>query len=238
MVVKIGLEELEETELRILVVEILQTLGETKNINDEVIDSVKRRFVHLKGLNVYREHMRNDVEGYAGIILNETLEKVKTIREKSANLSWKSSLFKKSNSEAIRAQAVKLRKKADELNKLGSNIVAIAQKIIEEEAKMEADELLQSADMELFGTNSMPANRKPVPPEWKDSLYEQQKGLCFGCKRRFEVRNLSVDHIKPVQLGGETELGNLQLLCQSCNSTKGTGTQEELISKLTKSGIL
>jgi 5-methylcytosine-specific restriction endonuclease McrA len=33
---------------------------------------------------------------------------------------------------------------------------------------------------------------------------------------------LNVDHIKPWSEGGETELGNLQTLCDACNQGKGS----------------
>ena len=36
----------------------------------------------------------------------------------------------------------------------------------------------------------------------------------------------------------EIRINNLQLLCATCNSTKGTGTQAELISRLKEQGVL
>ncbi len=158
------------------------------------------------------------------------------IRKKSVQLREKATEFGASNSKVIRAYSLELREKASELDKWDTN--SIKRKIQEEEAKAETVALLQSADMELIGIDSVPAGRKPIPLEWKNDLYEQQKGLCLGCREKFEMRNLSVDHIKPVRSGGETEPNNLQLLCQYCNSKKGTGTQEELIERLQKDGIL
>ncbi|MCG9132166.1 HNH endonuclease [Candidatus Poribacteria bacterium] len=45
------------------------------------------------------------------------------------------------------------------------------------------------------------------------------------------------DHILPRSQGGTDHPKNLQLLCQACNSTKGQGTQEELIERLKAQGI-
>ena len=64
------------------------------------------------------------------------------------------------------------------------------------------------------------------------SLYGQQEGLCNGCREHFPFRNMTVDHKTPQNKGGTDHLDNLQLLCGACNSTKGTGTQAELLSKL------
>lgn len=53
----------------------------------------------------------------------------------------------------------------------------------------------------------------------------------------FPLRNLTIDHVLARKWGGGDDLRNLQLLCQVCNSTKNTGTQEELISKLVDAGL-
>ena len=72
----------------------------------------------------------------------------------------------------------------------------------------------------------------------KNDLYGKQEGDCNGCERHFEIRNLTVDHEHPQSKGGTDHPDNLQLLCQACNSTKGKGTQAELISRLKEQGVL
>ena len=72
----------------------------------------------------------------------------------------------------------------------------------------------------------------------KHTLYGKQEGLCNGCKTQFPFRNMTVDHIVPKSQGGTDHEDNLQLLCGACNSTKGRGTQAELVSRLKKQGIL
>ena len=72
----------------------------------------------------------------------------------------------------------------------------------------------------------------------KHVLYGQQEGHCNGCGGMFEFRNLEVDHVVPRAKGGSDHISNYQLLCGFCNRTKGTGSQEELLAKLRREGII
>ena len=72
----------------------------------------------------------------------------------------------------------------------------------------------------------------------KHTLYGQQEGKCNGCRVLFPYRNFTVDHIIARERGGTDHYDNLQLLCGACNSTKGTGTHEQLIVKLEQQGII
>lgn len=56
--------------------------------------------------------------------------------------------------------------------------------------------------------------------DWKSVLKEQgNKCLCCGT-----TNDLTHDHIVPVKNGGANTKENAQVLCRSCNSTKGTKT--------------
>ena len=52
------------------------------------------------------------------------------------------------------------------------------------------------------------------------------------------MRNMTVDHIKPFSKGGSDKTGNIQLLCNSCNSSKGTGTQAQLKKRLAAKNLI
>ena len=83
-------------------------------------------------------------------------------------------------------------------------------------------------------------NEGPLPDyrTHKHTLYGRQEGACNGCQTHFQFRNLTIDHVLPQAKGGSDHPDNLQLLCGACNSTKGTGTQEQLIAKLKRQNVL
>ena len=80
-----------------------------------------------------------------------------------------------------------------------------------------------------------------IPPynsmENRKWLYGEQGGYCLGCGHHFLMRNLTVDHIIARSRGGTDHISNLQLLCAACNSTKGKGSQAELLARLINKGI-
>lgn len=66
----------------------------------------------------------------------------------------------------------------------------------------------------------------------KHTLYGRQEGRCEGCRFYFPYPNLTVDHIQPRSQGGTHHMSNLQLLCNACNSIKGTGSMADLRARL------
>ena len=82
------------------------------------------------------------------------------------------------------------------------------------------------------------SERLPNYRTHKHTLFGKQEGLCNGCRTQFPFRNMTVDHIVPQSQGGTDHEDNLQLLCGACNSTKGSGTQAQLIARLKEQGVL
>lgn len=55
----------------------------------------------------------------------------------------------------------------------------------------------------------------------KCTQYEKQGGKCAKCGKTFKIDDMEGDHITPWSEGGHTTIDNLQMLCKTCNRTKG-----------------
>ena len=61
-------------------------------------------------------------------------------------------------------------------------------------------------------------SRKAIPQYIKDKVWNRDSGKCVQCGSN---QKLEFDHIIPVSKGGANTYRNLQLLCESCNRSKG-----------------
>ena len=60
--------------------------------------------------------------------------------------------------------------------------------------------------------------RGTITKSMRAEVYRRDNGRCVDCGSK---ENLHYDHILPVAKGGSTVTENLQLLCQTCNLSKG-----------------
>jgi 5-methylcytosine-specific restriction endonuclease McrA len=58
--------------------------------------------------------------------------------------------------------------------------------------------------------------------EWKQQQYEAIKGICPKCQEPFPIKNLEIDHIKPISKFPDLaiDINNLRLLCSACNKRR------------------
>lgn len=66
--------------------------------------------------------------------------------------------------------------------------------------------------------------KQPIPSSLRWKIWERDDFTCQGCGVR---QRLTIDHIIPESAGGTLDPENLQTLCKSCNSAKGSKTPEE-----------
>ena len=57
-------------------------------------------------------------------------------------------------------------------------------------------------------------NSRYLPKALVHAIWQRDGGCCSLCRSK---TNLNIDHVRPLALGGKTELKNLRLLCFSCN---------------------
>ena len=77
----------------------------------------------------------------------------------------------------------------------------------------------------------------PLYKTHKHTLYGKREGKCAGFKNHFPFQNFTIDHIVAKSKGGTDHLDNLQLLCNYCNSFKGTLDQAAFVAKLKAQGL-
>lgn len=61
--------------------------------------------------------------------------------------------------------------------------------------------------------------KRKLPKRIRQAVFERDGRSCKICG--FDDGPTFIDHIYPKSLGGTNDLENLQVLCLSCNSTKG-----------------
>lgn len=62
----------------------------------------------------------------------------------------------------------------------------------------------------------------------KKRVLERDKYRCINCD---DHKDLCVDHITAESKGGDNSMSNLQTLCRSCNSSKGTKSMSEWLGE-------
>ena len=65
-----------------------------------------------------------------------------------------------------------------------------------------------------------PRRRIKIPKEFKQDLYERQKGRCMYCGIKLDIAYFEADHKTPFSRGGRDTPGNFHLICGPCNKCK------------------
>ena len=55
----------------------------------------------------------------------------------------------------------------------------------------------------------------------REEIFERDDYRCVYCGERFDVGELTVDHVQPRMRGGDRSSGNLVTACGACNARKG-----------------
>lgn len=96
-------------------------------------------------------------------------------------------------------------------------------KIEDDILKLIEDEDVQSVSgiyEYILTRNEKYLNLRAFDDKIKRKVYEKQKGVCVWCKEKFDIEEMEADHIKPWHEGGQTVIGNCQMLCKEDNRKK------------------
>lgn len=74
--------------------------------------------------------------------------------------------------------------------------------------------------------------RKPIPKKDRLAVYEKYNGHCAYCGCKLELKDMQVDHLLPVCLGGTNSLDNYMPACRMCNFYKSTYPLEKFREQL------
>lgn len=72
---------------------------------------------------------------------------------------------------------------------------------------------------------TLPRLEGDVTQATREILYEMQDRRCNGCFEQMPIKNLTDDHRVPRSRGGLREVGNVELMCASCNN-QGKGSRD------------
>lgn len=82
-----------------------------------------------------------------------------------------------------------------------------------------ADErALEEARLLVNGPAATPGRRRPIPDDVRMFVWRRDEARCVRCSTQAD---LEFDHVIPLSMGGSDTARNLQLLCGSCNRSKG-----------------
>lgn len=72
----------------------------------------------------------------------------------------------------------------------------------------------------LLSGNEKTLNLRTFDEKIRIKKYEEQKGICPICNKKFSISQMEADHVIPWSKGGKTTPENCRMLCQMDNRTK------------------
>jgi 5-methylcytosine-specific restriction endonuclease McrA len=64
------------------------------------------------------------------------------------------------------------------------------------------------------------------------NVYARDKKICQYCGNKFQLRQLTLDHVIPKSMGGDNSWTNIVTACRGCNAKKADRTPQQAKMKL------
>lgn len=78
------------------------------------------------------------------------------------------------------------------------------------------------------------SGRVHFPPEVRKLIYNNADGRCVLCGRKIFYDSMTLDHVKPLSMGGDDSVENLACTCKVCNQFKGSVLPDNFIERITE----
>ena len=86
-------------------------------------------------------------------------------------------------------------------------------------------ELFMPADTEYIKKERQKAKELKKTLWWRNKLNKKE---CYYCAQKFDIEDLSMDHLVPLVRGGRSTKNNVVVACKKCNSEKKYKTLVEI----------
>ena len=85
---------------------------------------------------------------------------------------------------------------------------------------------------ETKGKRCQSVARKTYSRDTRKLIYNNAHGRCELCGRKILFEDMTIDHVKPLSMGGEDEVENLACTCYSCNMFKGNIMPDDFLERI------
>lgn len=75
-------------------------------------------------------------------------------------------------------------------------------------------------------------SRKIYSQDTRQLLYERAEERCELCGRKILLKDMTIDHVVPLSMGGVDNVNNLACTCQPCNLFKGNILPDNFLERI------
>lgn len=74
--------------------------------------------------------------------------------------------------------------------------------------------------------------RKTYSDDVRKMIYNHADGRCYLCGRKILYKDMTLDHVLPLAMGGADEVENLSCSCLTCNQFKGSILSDSFMERI------